>query len=160
MLRPLNPYFEEKNQGYRLVQEASQTETNSSKYDAFLVQKKNILHRDPKTCSARFSCKSLLYKNRFAYKLCVPGSTVTRVWVFLYTSTWFLDLFSDHPTLCIVRDASTSPKLNLTFFCLFFQGNTWSARFGEEKGELMESVPNLKRPRWRWGNNITISQLH
>ena len=42
VLRPLNPYFEEKNQGYRLVQEASQTETNSSKYDAFLVQKKTF----------------------------------------------------------------------------------------------------------------------
>ena len=61
-----------------------------------------------KTCFAHISFKSTLYKNQSVSKLCVPGGTVTRFWVFFWHYWAYL------PRFWTVSD--TSPSFLDRFF--------------------------------------------
>ena len=80
----LKPFFEEDKQGYRLVQKASQRTQIARDMTRSWCQKKAILQRDPKLVSL-VSPSNRHFQKIAVYKLCVPGSTVTRFWLFLDT---------------------------------------------------------------------------
>ena len=78
----LKSYFEEDAYSYRSVKAPGPTDSNSSRYDPFLVTKRigNLF---------RLYLFKSIFLQKSVCKPCVPASTVTRFWVFLDTMSVF-----------------------------------------------------------------------